>query len=670
MKQIDFFKKTLLLVAMVAGVNTTWADNVSIPQDLGSYIVIGSATGADGFASYITKTNCQVDSRLGDAGNSKYYTIGSTRNNTTVSFAITATAGDYVFGFKSGASGCASVVTVKMTKSGSEIPMFSQDVTITDDGNWDPNISHVLHITGVESADYTLSFDVKEITSGSYAGNFGNFYFHKMNQLAWPTSSSYMELSDGTFKNARDNNDNVINYISRTGGYIDDLLIYNDTEHDYLFCFNIDSKKQDAKVKITVSDFDSDVQEAQSTIIILAQGDYKCPLSAKITTGLKKVRFDFLDNDETADDSYLFNFRQVYFESYTYEALPLIGIATLNLNQSTAMFNACSYESGSGKDNIGNVKGTTPYADNYYVFNSYESAGYDLYANISWHMTAGSTLKVTVSNVETGAIEATGTSSSIDNTGVIHFSFDNAITSGAKKIRFDFVHATETSNYLFNVKEVSFYKRSLNEAEDYTPVAATGVDITLTRSITADKWSTICLPFNMTADQVTTTFGSGVKLAGITGYNSGNKQITTAEATTITANVPCFIKVASDFTSATIENVTIATGTPEKVISGDFKLVGTYSTMDIPNECYFVSNNNLYKSTGSSHIKPFRAYFTGVVPAGARIMFWDDEDVTAVTEVRSNMDDVKGEYFDLQGRKVTNPTKGLYIVNGKKVILK
>ena len=174
----------------------------------------------------------------------------------------------------------------------------------------------------------------------------------------------------------------------------------------------------------------------------------------------------------------------------------------------------------------------------------------------------------------------------------------------------------------------------------------------------------------MTADQVTTTFGSGVKLAGITGYDSGNKQITTAEATTITANEPCFIKVASNFTSATINNVTIiATGTPEKTINGTFKLVGTYSAMDIPSGCYFVSNNNLYKSTGSSHIKPFRAYFTDV-PAGARIMFWDDEDVTAVTDVRRDVNDVKGEYFDLQGRKVANPTKGLYIVNGKKVIIR
>jgi hypothetical protein len=31
---------------------------------------------------------------------------------------------------------------------------------------------------------------------------------------------------------------------------------------------------------------------------------------------------------------------------------------------------------------------------------------------------------------------------------------------------------------------------------------------------------------------------------------------------------------------------------------------------------------------------------------------------------------MNNEYFDLQGRKVANPTKGLYIVNGKKVVIK
>ena len=215
-------------------------------------------------------------------------------------------------------------------------------------------------------------------------------------------------------------------------------------------------------------------------------------------------------------------------------------------------------------------------------------------------------------------------------------------------------------------------KTVLDEDMNNTPVAATGVDVVLNRSITADKWSTICLPFAISKTNLATALGTTVILAGITGYNSTTKEITTASLDAISANVPCFIKVADNVSGAkTINGVTIATGTPEKVISGSFKLVGTYTPGKIASGDYFFSNNQLYKSTGKSNIKGFRAYFTSV-PAGARIMFFDDE-TTGISDAMRLND--KGQmtndsYFDLQGRRVAQPAKGLYIVNGKKVIIK
>ena len=50
--------------------------------------------------------------------------------------------------------------------------------------------------------------------------------------------------------------------------------------------------------------------------------------------------------------------------------------------------------------------------------------------------------------------------------------------------------------------------------------------------------------------------------------------------------------------------------------------------------------------------------------------FGFDGETTGVNEVRGQMEDVRGEYYDLQGRRVAQPTKGLYIVNGKKVVIK
>ena len=52
------------------------------------------------------------------------------------------------------------------------------------------------------------------------------------------------------------------------------------------------------------------------------------------------------------------------------------------------------------------------------------------------------------------------------------------------------------------------------------------------------------------------------------------------------------------------------------------------------------------------------------------LFFSFDSETTGVNDVRSKLADVRGDFFDLQGRKVANPTKGLYIVNGKKAIVK
>ena len=47
-----------------------------------------------------------------------------------------------------------------------------------------------------------------------------------------------------------------------------------------------------------------------------------------------------------------------------------------------------------------------------------------------------------------------------------------------------------------------------------------------------------------------------------------------------------------------------------------------------------------------------------------------DDDVTGINNVRNNMSEVKNEFFNLSGQRIAQPTKGLYIVNGKKTIVK
>ena len=55
---------------------------------------------------------------------------------------------------------------------------------------------------------------------------------------------------------------------------------------------------------------------------------------------------------------------------------------------------------------------------------------------------------------------------------------------------------------------------------------------------------------------------------------------------------------------------------------------------------------------------------------GDMYMTQKDDPVTGINEVRSQMDDVRGEYYNLSGQRVEKMGRGIYIVNGKKIIIK
>ena len=78
----------------------------------------------------------------------------------------------------------------------------------------------------------------------------------------------------------------------------------------------------------------------------------------------------------------------------------------------------------------------------------------------------------------------------------------------------------------------------------------------------------------------------------------------------------------------------------------------------------------------------FHKLNAGTIPAGKAYLLTDDitsapelsivfgGEATGIADVRGKMEDVRSDFFDLQGRKVAQPAKGLYIQNGRKVILK
>ena len=114
----------------------------------------------------------------------------------------------------------------------------------------------------------------------------------------------------------------------------------------------------------------------------------------------------------------------------------------------------------------------------------------------------------------------------------------------------------------------------------------------------------------------------------------------------------------------------------------DNQLEGTTTTIPNPNygQTYVLNKGGngigFYKLKNTGTIGAHKAYLT-YSGATAREYFLFDEETTGLKDVRGQKEDdgeyqssVRGDYYDLQGRKVAQPAKGLYIVNGKKVVIK
>ena len=95
--------------------------------------------------------------------------------------------------------------------------------------------------------------------------------------------------------------------------------------------------------------------------------------------------------------------------------------------------------------------------------------------------------------------------------------------------------------------------------------------------------------------------------------------------------------------------------------------VGVYAPQSAYNLYGINNDGKLQKGGSGATINSFRAYLT--VTSGAREINFEDE-TTGLTDVSSKTSDGRGECFNLAGQRVAQPTKGLYIVNGRKVVIK
>ena len=246
---------------------------------------------------------------------------------------------------------------------------------------------------------------------------------------------------------------------------------------------------------------------------------------------------------------------------------------------------------------------------------------------------------------------------------------------------------TELDASTFNVT-ISKYT-ILDETSTVAPTAKTGVDVLVKRTIKANEWSTICLPFEMSEAQVKEAFGDDVKLGDFTGYDVKDEgetitvNFTDVTPTSIEANHPYIIKVSAPVTEFTVDGVDIdpqdaeinkGTSRKPKAFIGNY-VAGT----EVENGCLFLNNNKFWYSVGTTKIKAFRAYFNffdllpdfeeNYAEAPAITFGFNNGGVTGIESVSNGLS-TSDSYYNLNGQRVETPRKGLYILNNKKVVVK
>lgn len=203
-------------------------------------------------------------------------------------------------------------------------------------------------------------------------------------------------------------------------------------------------------------------------------------------------------------------------------------------------------------------------------------------------------------------------------------------------------------------------------------VAAEGVDLTLERTIYADgEWETVCLPFALTAAQVAEVFGEGTKLAALTGSEGETLEFSTVTA--LEAGTPYLLLPTVAFTSKELEGVTLVAGEPTAVAEAGLAFTGVYEPTKIDQgDLFIAAGNKLKPSDGESAMKAFRAYFDVVGEGSGAKMFVVDEAAGGATGIVRADGSVEtlDEVYTVSGVRVSKPTRGLYIINGKKTVIK
>lgn len=309
------------------------------------------------------------------------------------------------------------------------------------------------------------------------------------------------------------------------------------------------------------------------------------------------------------------------------------------------------------------------------------------FANNPYRFNGSSTSTISVEKGNIVRIEIVGdglTKLEKNGEGEYNITNNNIVWTGsAKSVSFknnkdmaNYAAATNIRVYVEypNVKTFEYNENEANNIEAWEIS-----DITLNRTLVADKWNTLCVPFAISGEEIKANFGEGTLVEKLDAVN-GNT-VNFADATSIEPGVPYLIKPTVAGTTYTFNGKEVSADAPKAEGNADVTFQGIYSPTDI-------TNNGTVKAAGvteggkvlfvnaGSKTKAFRCFFTisdntSITPAMLKVSIKGVE--TAINSiVMDNSNATDNAVYNLQGQRVNGNslTKGIYIKNGKKFAVK
>lgn len=216
------------------------------------------------------------------------------------------------------------------------------------------------------------------------------------------------------------------------------------------------------------------------------------------------------------------------------------------------------------------------------------------------------------------------------------------------------------------------------------------------RTFRSDRWYSVVLPFSVSQKQMKSVFGDGVKVLHYSDVTGTDLNLFEHFYQMIVGGTPVLVKPSQEVTNPVFYNVTLTSKKVVDIENTGFKCTGSWDNVDFPEYSYFIDakTNSFYQydptkvetNTVKPHAGAFRSWIisTSTNPSEAKQLTMhingieEQGETTAIWNAISGNDDAevasKGIY-SLSGQKMnatdtSSLPKGIYIVNGKKFIVK